>query len=46
MKIKSPHLIKPHTKVRLAKISSSDTGDFKSEEAAKSVLVKHRTQLD
>ena len=35
MKIKSPYLIKPHTKVRLAKISSSDTGDFKSEEAAK-----------
>ena len=45
MKIKSPYLVKPHTKVRLAKISSSDTGDFKSEEAAKSVLVKHRTQL-
>ena len=45
MKIKSPYLVKPHTKVRLAKISSSDTGDFKSEEAAKSLLVKHREQL-
>ncbi len=45
MKIKSPYLIKPHTKVRLAKISSSDTGDYKSEEAAKAVLVKHRDQL-
>jgi PPK2 family polyphosphate:nucleotide phosphotransferase len=45
MKIKSPHLVKPHTKVRLAKISSSDTGDFKSEEAAKAVLSKHRGQL-
>jgi PPK2 family polyphosphate:nucleotide phosphotransferase len=45
MKIKSPHLIKPNSKVRLSKISSSDTGDFKSEEAAKSVLVKHREQL-
>src|ERR1700679_3638607 len=45
MKIKSPHLIKPNSKVRLSKISSSDTGDFKSEEAAKSVLVKHRSQL-
>jgi PPK2 family polyphosphate:nucleotide phosphotransferase len=45
MKIKSPYLVKPHTKVRLTKISSSDTGDFKSEEAAKSVLVKHREQL-
>ena len=45
MKIKSPHLIKPHTKVRLARISSSDTGGYKSEEAAKAVLVKHRDQL-
>jgi PPK2 family polyphosphate:nucleotide phosphotransferase len=45
MKIKSPYLVKPHTKVRLAKISSSDTGDFKSEEAAKAVLTRHREQL-
>jgi PPK2 family polyphosphate:nucleotide phosphotransferase len=45
MKIKSPCLIKPHTKVRLPKISSSNTGDFKSEEAAKQTLVKHREQL-
>jgi PPK2 family polyphosphate:nucleotide phosphotransferase len=46
MKIKSPYLVKPHTKVRLAKISSSDTGIFKSEEAAKSVLINHRDALD
>jgi PPK2 family polyphosphate:nucleotide phosphotransferase len=46
MKIKSPYLVKPHTKVRLAKISSSDTGDFKSEEAAKTVLANHRDALD
>jgi PPK2 family polyphosphate:nucleotide phosphotransferase len=45
MKIKSSHLIKPHSKVRLAKISSSGTGDFKSEDAAKAVLAKHRGQL-
>jgi PPK2 family polyphosphate:nucleotide phosphotransferase len=45
MKIKSPYLVKPHTKVRLTKISSSDTGDFKSEDAAKAVLPRHRTQL-
>ena len=45
MKIKSPYLVKPHTKVRLAKISSSDTGGFKSEDAAKAALAKHRTQL-
>src|SRR5580692_8936047 len=45
MKIKSPYLVKPHTKVRLAKISSSDTGDFKSDEAVKPLLAKHRAQL-
>jgi PPK2 family polyphosphate:nucleotide phosphotransferase len=46
MKIKSSYLVKPHSKVRLSKISSSDTGDFKSEEAAKAVLAKHRDQLE
>jgi len=46
MKIKSPHLVKPHTKVRLARISTSDTGNFKSEEAAKMVLANHRGALD
>jgi PPK2 family polyphosphate:nucleotide phosphotransferase len=45
MKIKSPYLIKPHTKVRLAKISSSDTGGFKSDEAVKPLLAKHRARL-
>jgi PPK2 family polyphosphate:nucleotide phosphotransferase len=45
MKIKSSHLIKPHSKVRLAKISSSDTGTFKSEDSAKAVLAVHRDQL-
>jgi PPK2 family polyphosphate:nucleotide phosphotransferase len=45
LKIKSPHLVKPHAKVRLAKISSSDTGDFKSEDGAKALLIKHRSQL-
>jgi len=45
MKIKSPYLVKPHTKVRLSKISSSDTGDYRSEESAKAVLLKHRAQL-
>jgi PPK2 family polyphosphate:nucleotide phosphotransferase len=45
MKIKSPYLVKPHTNVRLSKISSSDTGDFKSEEAAKAILAKHSNQL-
>jgi PPK2 family polyphosphate:nucleotide phosphotransferase len=45
MKIKSPYFVKPQSKVRLAKRSSSDTGGYKSEEAATAVLVKHRTQL-
>src|ERR1700709_1128371 len=45
MKIKSPYLVKPHTKVRLAKISSSDTGKFKSDDAAKPLLARHRAQL-
>jgi PPK2 family polyphosphate:nucleotide phosphotransferase len=45
MKIKSPYLVKPHTKVRLNKFSSSDTDGFKSEDAAKAVLARHRTQL-
>ncbi|MBB5343614.1 PPK2 family polyphosphate kinase [Tunturibacter empetritectus] len=45
MKIKSTHLIKPNAHVRLAKKSTSDTGNYKSEEAAAAALVKHRTQL-
>src|SRR5260370_30687469 len=45
MKIKSPYLVKPHTKVRLDKISSSDIGDFKSDEAVKPILARHRAQL-
>jgi PPK2 family polyphosphate:nucleotide phosphotransferase len=45
MKIKSPYLIKPHAQVRLSKKSTSDTGDYKSEEAAAAVLAKHRGQL-
>jgi PPK2 family polyphosphate:nucleotide phosphotransferase len=45
MNIKSPYLVKPHSKVRLNKISSSDTGKIKSEEAAKAVLASHRTEL-
>jgi PPK2 family polyphosphate:nucleotide phosphotransferase len=45
MKIKSPYLVKPHSKIRLAKRSTSDTDGYKSEEAAAGVLVKHRTQF-
>ena len=45
MKIRSPYLVKPQTHVRLSRESSSDTGDFKSEESAAPVLVKHRNLL-
>jgi PPK2 family polyphosphate:nucleotide phosphotransferase len=45
MKIKSSYLVKPHSHVRLAKWSTSDTDGYKSEEAADPVLVKHRSQL-
>src|ERR1700677_355896 len=45
MKIKASYLIKPHAKVRLAKISSSDTGDYKTEDAARQILAKHHKQL-
>ncbi|MCU1252379.1 MAG: polyphosphate:nucleotide phosphotransferase, family [Edaphobacter sp.] len=45
MKIKSPYLVKPHTKVRLTRISTSDIDGFKSEEAAKAVLARHRAEL-
>src|SRR5438270_7156448 len=45
MKIKSPYLVKAHSTSRLNKISSSDTGDFKSEDAAKALLPAHREQL-
>jgi PPK2 family polyphosphate:nucleotide phosphotransferase len=45
MKIKSPHIVKPHAHITLAKKSSSETDRYKSEEAAAAVLVKHRKQL-
>ena len=46
MKLKSSYLIKPHATVRLSRLSTAETGDFKSEKAAAALLVKHRDQLD
>src|ERR1700733_4670717 len=46
MKLKSPHLIKPHTRVNLAKLSTADTGPYKSEDDAAQVLPKPRDALD
>jgi PPK2 family polyphosphate:nucleotide phosphotransferase len=46
MKLKSPYLIKPHTAVRLSKLSTSSTGPYKSKEAADSILSEHCDALD
>ena len=45
MKLKPPYRIKPGTKVRLAKLSTSETGGYKSERAASAALAKHCTAL-
>jgi PPK2 family polyphosphate:nucleotide phosphotransferase len=46
MKLKSPYLIKPHATVRISRLPTEGTGDFKTEESAAAVLVKHRVQLN
>jgi PPK2 family polyphosphate:nucleotide phosphotransferase len=46
MKLKSPHLIKPHTSVNLTKLSTTDTGPYESEQSAAKVLPKHHEALD
>lgn len=46
MNLNSRYLIKPHTKVRLAKLPTSETDGFASEKAAAATLEKHRKQLD
>ncbi len=45
MKIKSPYLVKPHTRVDLKKTPTSDMGGFKSEQAAAAVLVEQRRKF-
>ncbi len=46
MKLKSSYLIKPHTAVRLSRLTTAETGGFKTEKAASALLGKHRDQLD
>ena len=46
MKLHSPFLIKPHTKVRLARIASDATPGIRDEDAAGPLLEDHRKQLD
>jgi PPK2 family polyphosphate:nucleotide phosphotransferase len=45
MKLKPPYRVKPDTKVRLAKLSTSEAGGYKSERAASATLDKHRAAL-
>jgi PPK2 family polyphosphate:nucleotide phosphotransferase len=46
MNLKSPYFIKPRAKVKLSKLTTSDTGSYKSEETAAPVLVKHQAALN
>jgi PPK2 family polyphosphate:nucleotide phosphotransferase len=46
VKLKSFYLVKPHAKVRISRMPAEETGDFKTEEAADALLVKHRSQLE
>lgn len=45
MKLQSPYLVKPNTKVNLAKISTSDHDHLRDKDAAEAVVAKHREQL-
>ncbi|HZY61303.1 MAG TPA: polyphosphate kinase 2 family protein [Edaphobacter sp.] len=46
MKLKSPYLVKPHSKVRLPHYDAAQNGGFRSEKAALAVLTRHREQLN
>lgn len=46
MKLTSEFLVKPHTKVRLSRLSPSETPGFREETSALPVLQKHRKRLD
>jgi PPK2 family polyphosphate:nucleotide phosphotransferase len=45
MKLKSPFLLKPHSKIRLADYPTAAHPGFRDEAAAKPILEKHRKQL-
>lgn len=46
MKKKNSYRVKPHEKVRLSRVSSSETGKYKLEKEASADLAKHLTSLD
>jgi PPK2 family polyphosphate:nucleotide phosphotransferase len=45
MKVKSPYLIKPHTKVRLAQIPTEERGDFPDRKAVDAQMAIHLKRL-
>jgi len=45
MKLKSSYLVKPHSKVRLSGLSTSETGSFHDKDDVEPVLAKHLEQL-
>ena len=46
MKLNSPYLIEPHTKPRLARLSTSDHDGFRDKDAADAVVTRHIEQLN
>ena len=46
MKLKSPYLVKPHTKVRLANLPTNEKGDFSDKAAMDAAAATHATKLD
>lgn len=46
MKIRSPYLVKPGQRVRLAHLPTDDKGGYKHDEATASLLETHRNRLD
>ncbi len=46
MKLHSPYLVKPKTKVRLKDFSTSATGKFKNEAEAEPYLERHRLEME
>ncbi len=46
MKLKSPYLVKPGTKIKLSRIATDTTGDFKDSKSTEDTLDKHRGKLD
>jgi PPK2 family polyphosphate:nucleotide phosphotransferase len=46
MKLKSPYLVKPHTKVRLSHLPTNETGDFADKAAMDAATADHAKKLD